>query len=136
MTIKDLEEYRYLAADIEGIQLEIQHLYCPVRSPKLDSIGAKGNSVSNPTEATVLKADELYRELEEKLQVLRDRALKIERWINTIEDEQITVAIRWHYLLGASWKETARKVGGNTSWEAFRQRFFRWYENEKEKDTF
>lgn len=134
MTIEELQTYRYAAAEVEALQLQIQQLYNPVRSPNLVSIGARGNSVSDPTHSSVMKADELQRQLEEKQEALRAKAIAIEEWLATVEDSKIRTAIRWHFLLGATWKETARKVDGTMSADAFRMAFFRWFdENEKEK---
>ena len=133
MTIEELQTYRYAAAEVEALQLQINQLYSPVRSPNLVSIGSRGNSVSDPTHSSVMRADELQRQLEEKQEALRAQAIAIEEWLNTIEDGKIRTAIRWHFLLGATWRETARKVDGSISWEAFRKAFFRWFdEHEKE----
>ena len=133
MTIDDLKAYRYMAAEIEALQLQIAQLYSPVRSPNLVSIGARGNSVSDPTHSSVMLADELQRQLEEKQEALRAQAVAIEEWLNKVEDSRIRMAIRWHFLLGATWKETTRKVDPSMSVDAMKKFFFRWFdENEKE----
>ena len=134
MTIDDLKAYRYMAAEIEALQLQIAQLYSPVRSPNLVSIGARGNSVSDPTHSSVMLADELQRQLEEKQEALRAKAVAIEEWLNEVEDSRIRMAIRWHFLLGATWKETARKVDSSIPWDTFRKAFFRWFD-ENEKDA-
>lgn len=135
MTIDDLKAYRYAAAEIEALQLQIAQLYSPVRSPNLVSIGARGNSVSDPTHSSVMLADELQRQLEEKQEVLRSRAADIETWLNTVKDDRIRMTIRWHFLLGATWKETARKVDPAISVEGLKKSFFRWFDEQKEKDA-
>lgn len=132
MTIEDLKAYRYMAAEIEALQLQIAQLYSPVRSPNLVSIGARGNTVSDPTHSSVMKADELQRQLEEKQEALRAQAIAIEEWLATVEDGKIRTAIRWHFLLGATWRETARKVDGSIPWDTFRKAFFRWFDEQKE----
>ena len=76
MTIDDLKAYRYMAAEIEALQLQIAQLYSPVRSPNLVSIGARGNSTSDPTHSSVMLADELQRQLEEKQEILRAKAVR------------------------------------------------------------
>ena len=132
MTIEELQTYRYAAAEVEALQLQINQLYSPVRSPNLVSIGARGNSVSDPTHSSVMKADELQRQLEEKQEALRAQAIAIEEWLNTIEDGKIRTAIRWHFLLGATWKETARKVDPAISVDGLKKSFFRWFDEQKE----
>lgn len=132
MTIDDLKEYRYLAAEIEALQLQIAQLYSPVRSPNLVSIGARGNTTSDPTHSSVMLADELQRQLEEKQEVLRARAADIETWLNTVEDAKLRMAVRWHFLLGATWKETARKVDPAISVEGLKKSFFRWFDEQKD----
>lgn len=133
MTIDDLKAYRYMAAEIEALQLQIAQLYSPVRSPNLVSIGARGNSVADPTHSSVMLADELQRQLEEKQEALRAQAVAIEEWLNKVEDSRIRMAIRWHFLLGSTWKETTRKVDPSMSVDAMKKFFFRWFdENEKE----
>lgn len=127
MTIDDLKAYRYMAAEIEALQLQIAQLYSPVRSPNLVSIGARGNSASDPTHNSVMLADELQRQLEEKQEVLQSKATEIETWLNTVSDGRIRMAIRWHFLLGATWKETTRKVDPAMSVETMKKFFFRWF---------
>lgn len=132
MTIDDLKEYRYLAAEIEALQLQIAQLYSPVRSPNLVSIGARGNTTSDPTHSSVMLADEFQRQLEEKQEVLRARAADIETLLNTVEDAKLRMAVRWHFLLGATWKETARKVDPAISVEGLKKSFFRWFDEQKD----
>lgn len=132
MTIDDLKAYRYMAAEIEALQLQIAQLYSPVRSPNLVSIGARGNTVSDPTHSSVMLADELQRQLEEKQEALRAKAVAIEEWLNEVEDSRIRMAIRWHFLLGATWKETARKVDPSLSVLGLKKAFFRWFDEQKE----
>lgn len=132
MTIEELQAYRYAAAEVEALQLQINQLYSPVRSPNLVSIGARGNSVSDPTHSSVMRADELQRQLEEKQEALRAKAVAIEEWLNEVEDSRIRMAIRWHFLLGATWKETARKVDPSLSVVGLKKAFFRWFDEQKE----
>ena len=132
MTIDDLKAYRYMAAEIEALQLQIAQLYSPVRSPNLVSIGARGNSVSDPTHSSVMLADELQRQLEEKQEILRAKAVAIEEWLNGVDDSRIRMAVRWHFLLGATWKETARKVDPAISVDGLKKSFFRWFDEQKE----
>lgn len=133
MTIDDLKAYRYMASEIEALQLQIAQLYSPVRSPNLVSIGARGNTVSDPTHRSVMLADELQRQLEEKQEALRAKAVAIEEWLNEVEDSRIRMAIRWHFLLGATWKETTRKVDLAMSVDAMKKFFFRWFDEQKEE---
>lgn len=133
MTIEELQAYRYAAAEVEALQLQINQLYSPVRSPNLVSIGARGNTTSDPTLSSVLKADELYHQLEDKQEALRAQAIAIEGWLATVEDSKIRTAIRWHFLLGTTWRETARKVDGTMSADAFRMAFFRWFDDNEKK---
>lgn len=135
MTIDDLKEYRYAAAEIEALQLQIAQLYSPVRSPNLVSIGVRCNSVSDPTHSSVMLADELHRQLEEKQILLREKAIQIEDWLNTVNDAKLRMAVRWHFLMGATWKETARKVDPAISVEGLKKSFFRWFDEQKEKDA-
>ena len=136
MTIKELQRYRYAISEAQAIQQQIEQLYNTVRSPNLVSIGARGNTVSDPTHAALTKIDELREELEEIQRGLAEQAKAIEEWLATVEDSKIRAAIRWHFILGATWRETARKVDGTLSWEAFRKAFFRWfYDNEKGEEN-
>ena len=132
MTIEELQTYRYAAAEVEALQLQIQQLYNPVRSPNLVSIGARGNSTSDPTNDSVMLADELQRQLEEKQEALRAKAMAIEMWLNSVTDGKIRMAVRWHFLLGATWKETARKVDPAISVDGLKKSFFRWFDEQKE----
>ena len=135
MTIKELQRYRYAISEAQAIQQQIEQLYNTVRSPNLVSIGARGNTVSDPTHAALTKIDELREELEEIQRGLAEQAKAIEEWLVTVPDYKSRAVVRWHFLLGKSWKETARRTGELSS-EGLRKSFYRWfYDNEKGEEN-
>lgn len=127
ITIKDLEAYRGLSAELEALESMRQWAYYPVSSPNgHESIGQRGNTVSDPTSQAVRK----LAEIDEKIAVKRgELAVQLERiltWIDTIPDATIRAMIRWHYIQGLDWGRVCRKVYGYHNYHTCRSAVLRY----------
>ena len=54
---------------------------------------------------------ELYEQRLEKLSEMKRRAEKVEKWIESLEDDRLRFVIRSRYKEDRSWKWIARKLG-------------------------
>ncbi len=129
MTIEDLEQYRGITAEIKALELEIEALYDVRKSPA----GHEGSGSPTPGDPTGRAAMRII-ELREQLLIQQERwseaALKIEQWLQTVEDAEIRSIIRWRYILGLSWKQTGKRVYGDTeAGDACRKRIKRFFQN-------
>lgn len=128
MTIETLEQYRGLIAEIKAMDAEINALYDVRKSPNGREPGATGSGPSAPTERAVAR----ILELKEKQRAKRDeweRAVhEIETWLNTVADADIRSIVRWHYVLGYSWKRTSREVFGAENYYRARKKLLRYFE--------
>ena len=100
ITIKDLEAYRGMAAELESLEAMRMWTYFPVSSPNgHENIGQRGNSVSNPTEQAVLRLEEIDERISQKREELSVLLERILNWVDSIEDPTIRAMIQWHYRL-------------------------------------
>ena len=116
MTIEELDKYRGVCANIEAIKMQIKSLYVPISSPNgKENIGSFGNTPGNPTERAVNEIIRLQDDLSEQLKVQVDMLKEINEWMRDVSrsDPEIAALVRFHYIAGLSWKETARKMYGH-----------------------
>jgi hypothetical protein len=132
ITIKDLEDFKGLSAELEALQRERQWAYFPVASPNgRENEGARGNTPSDPTANALRKIDLIDRRIAEKQDEIAERLSAILDWLDTVEDSEIRAIVHWHYLQGLDWQKTNLKVYGYKSYQACRKRIMRYFGREK-----
>ena len=129
ITIEELKNYRYLQMQAQAIQEQIRQMYVPISSPQLSQIGTKSNVPGNPTRQAFYKIERLNRELEEKVNEIAVQMKRILDWVDTIDNPEIQIIIRWHFMNGLSWKETARKIYSTSDSDSCRKKFYRYFES-------
>lgn len=128
ITIEELKNYRYLQMQAQAIQEQIRQMYVPISSPQLSQIGTKSNVPGDPTRQAFYKIERLNRELEEKVNEIAVQMKRILDWVDTIDNPEIQIIIRWHFMNGLSWKETARKIYSASDSDSCRKKFYRYFE--------
>lgn len=131
MTIEELEQYRGLAAEIDALNEEIEHMYDTYRSPSFSTNGSLNGEAKSPVEQALKKIEQLNGVYTNRLSELNGRKLVIEEWLKTLEDTFLIACIRFHYLRGYSWKETSKKVYGYDNYYNARKIVFRYFGKEK-----
>ena len=53
---------------------------------------------------------QLRTRLLEKKKMLLEEVVRIEQWIDEVDDSQVKAIIRYHYLLGYTWRQTANDM--------------------------
>lgn len=127
MTLDELEQYRGINAEIDALNEEIEHLYNTYRSPSFSSNGSFNGESKSPVEQALKKIEKLTEIYFDRKSELNDRKVEIELWLKTLDDSFIIACIRFHYLMGYSWKETSRKVYGHDSYYNARNAVFRYF---------
>lgn len=130
MTIETLEQYRGIMSEIKALELEIDALYDPRKSPNgRQQSGGSGSTPSDPTGKNAMRIVELREKLSVKLDEWAQAAAATEQWLDTVDDAEIRAIIRWRYLHGCGWKATAKRVYGDaTAADACRKRIRRFFQ--------
>ena len=118
----------------QAIQEQIRQMYVPISSPQLSQIGTKSNVPGDPTRQAFYKIERLNRELEDKVNEIAVQMKRILDWVDTIDNPEIQIIIRWHFMNGLSWKETARKIYSTSDSDSCRMKFYRYF-NQKDKSV-
>ena len=134
ITIEELKNYRYLQMQAQAIQEQIRQMYVPISSPQLSQIGTKSNVPGDPTRQAFYKIERLNRELEDKVNEIAVQMKRMLDWVDTIDNPEIQIIIRWHFMNGLSWKETARKIYSTSDSDSCRMKFYRYF-NQKDKSV-
>ena len=134
ITVEELKNYRYLQMQAQAIQEQIRQMYVPISSPQLSQIGTKSNVPGDPTRQAFYKIERLNRELEDKVNEIAVQMKRILDWVDTIDNPEIQIIIRWHFMNGLSWKETARKIYSTSDSDSCRMKFYRYF-NQKDKSV-
>lgn len=134
ITIEELKNYRYLQMQAQAIQEQIRQMYVPISSPQLSQIGTKSNVPGDPTRSAFYRIEKLNQELEEKVNEIAVQMKRILDWVDTIDNTEIQIIIRWHFMNGLSWKETARKIYSTSDSDSCRMKFYRYF-NQKDKSV-
>ena len=134
ITIEELKNYRYLQMQAQAIQEQIRQMYVPISSPQLSQIETKSNVPGDPTRQAFYKIERLNRELEDKVNEIAVQMKRILDWVDTIDNPEIQIIIRWHFMNGLSWKETARKIYSTSDSDSCRMKFYRYF-NQKDKSV-
>ena len=132
MTIEELEQYRWLSAEIDALNEQICVMYNTYHSPSFSSAGSFNSEPHSPVENALKKIQKLETIYNAKINDLRAKTNEIESWLDTVKDINIRTCIRYHYLLGYTWKETSKRVYGykNSNYYNARKSVFRYFGKE------
>ena len=134
ITIEELKNYRYLQMQAQPIQEQIRQMYFPISSPPIGQIGTKSNIPGDPTRQAFYRIEKLNQELQEKVEEIAVQMKRILDWVDTIDNPEIQIIVRWHFMNGLSWKDTARKIYSTSDSDSCRVKFYRYF-NQKCKSV-
>ncbi len=101
MTIETLEQYRGIVEEIKALEMEIDALYDVRKSPNGKEDTGNSTVPGNPTGRNAMRIIELKERLLAQQERWSEAALKIEHWLQSVEDAEIRSIIRWRNILGA-----------------------------------
>ena len=130
MTIRDLKDYRIIAAELQNKKQDLKRCYAA------DVV--KGSSPEFPytkhsIEVKGAKPDEISESLQREILELRKLKREIEDFVFGIEDRMIKNVLLYRYILGGkkkSWQEIAFMVGGGNTAEGIRKLVKRYLKKE------
>lgn len=111
MTIADLSKYHLIRIEMEQLDNIIKDFEATLLSSSKmkETISSKNNN-SNPTETLALKLMQLKNELVAKKRRLTDENMKIERFMDTVDDVEIRIIIRKRFLESKTWQVIAEEL--------------------------
>ncbi len=115
MTMDDLGKVTGLRKEIELLDLQIRDLELwgsvpSARNPfESSGSGASIPSPSDPTAAYAYRIQQLRDLLFMKRTELTEKLVEIEFWVKEVDNPLIRSIIRSHYLMGKTWRETAKR---------------------------
>lgn len=110
--LKELNNYRAYVSEINALEYQIEQLHNTYHSPSWEGVGGHGNSDLTQTEQALHQIDTLEQMYLVKRDLAREKLQMLEEWISTVEDKNVQNCIRWHYMIGCTWKETTKRVFG------------------------
>lgn len=123
MDIEELRRVRAIRQNADLIGEELKALYFPYTSPNAPKDGGQNpNRGSDPTVSAFHRIERKKAELAKLQAEYTQRVLEVEEWLKTVNDLEVVAIIRCHYILGKTWKETAKRVYGYASRETARMR--------------
>lgn len=137
MTIDELSKYHVIKLEIEQIKDNLKELdETSIGSPKLTGMPQSVGSVGNPVESVAIKKEKLETILKRKQDKLLDEHLKIENFLETVDDSNVRVIIRARFIDGMSWQEIGKKLNFERTTPYYHLKKYlkgRFKDNEKEK---
>lgn len=115
MTIRDLKDYRVIAAELQNKKQELKRCYAA------DVVVGSANEfpyTKHSISVEGVKSDEISEALQREILELRKLKREIEDFVFGIDDRLTKNAILYRYILGSnkkSWTEVAFMCGGGNS---------------------
>lgn len=111
MTIYELSKYQKIKLELKQIKDNLKELDdTSVSSSEITGMPHGQGAVSNPTESLILKKEKLQRLLEKKQDKLLDEQLKIENFLETVDDATVRIIIRSRFIDGKNWHQIGKEL--------------------------
>ena len=138
MTIKDLEEYRWLKKEVKILTKRIEKMH---ENPAPDSLvtdSVRASARQSPYQEHVItitglggkhrvKYAKVKRLLENRIQRIADSIVSIEEFIDTVTRSDIRQIIEYRYIQGLSWRAVSQRVYDYPSETRARQAITRFF---------
>lgn len=111
MTIKELSKYRNLKIEILQMKDRIIELeQTSINLSQITGMPFSSGNISNPTERVALKLAKLKNKLIKKMEKLVDKEIKIEDFLESVDDDNIRIIIRKRFFEGKSWAIVGKEL--------------------------
>lgn len=107
MTENDLSKYYKLHKEVEDLKRRIIELGVGVGSIKIKEINVSGSGTKESVQEKIAMLDELYTK---KSLAAIDEYVKIENYIESVEDPELRTIMRFRFLDLLTWEEIAEKT--------------------------
>lgn len=111
MTIKELSKYHSIKIEIEQLNANLKELdNTSIGSQELTGMPHGTRSTESIVESIVVKKLKLENILEKKKAKLLDEQLKIENFLETVEDCTVRIIIRARFIDGKNWHQIGKEL--------------------------
>lgn len=107
MSEKDLSQYYYLKKEVEDLENRIKEFGYGVKSMQIKEVSVSSSHKRDSIQETKV---ELTQRLTSKRLSALEEYLKIERYIEEVEDAEIRNIMRYRYLDLMKWEEIGAKL--------------------------
>lgn len=108
MTKEELSKYYYLKQEIKQIEDKIEEIDSTFMRASLINCEKFERKLSNPQEKRMILIEKYEKKLEEAKNKALEESIKIENFINTIEDPEDRIIFRYRYIDLKEWTEIAK----------------------------
>lgn len=123
ITIEELEQYLFEKRECEDLKRR-EAQYSGRGNVVRDTV--RGSMTEYPYTAHTIRIEgvssrsintrsRLQRQYSRKRKALMEHTLRIEHWLETVQDSKIRCIVRYRYMDGLSWSEVSRRVFGKRS---------------------
>lgn len=135
MTIKELSNYSKIKQEIIQLQIRIKELEEYVKSNSIILFESQSNyKNTSELERRVTKIIELKDKLTYKLDLLVEQELDIEKFLDSIELEDIRIIIRKKFIENKSWKTVGKEIHSDRTTPYYKLKKYLERRNKDEKN--
>ena len=110
MTKEELSKYYYLKQEIKQIEDKIEEIDSTFMRASLINCGKFERKLSNPQEKRMILIEKYEQKLEIAINKSIEELIKIEEFINSIEDPENRMIFRYRYIELKSWNEISSLI--------------------------
>ena len=110
MTKEELSKYYYLKQEIKQIEDKIKEIDSTFMRASLINCGKIERKLSNPQEKRMILIEKYEQKLEIAINKSIEELIKIEEFINSIEDPENRMIFRYRYIELKSWNEISSLI--------------------------
>lgn len=110
MTKEELSKYYYLKQEIKQIEDKIKEIDSTFMRASLINCEKFERRLSNPQEKRMILIEKYTEKLEKAIEKALEELIKIEEFINSIEDPEVRIIFRYRHIELKNWEEIAKLV--------------------------
>lgn len=136
MTLKELSGVYLISEEIKEIEDEIERLRTTAEkiTSVISDMPRGGGAVDKLTD-TVAQIADYQTELADALIRQSNEAIRISKYINTIDDVTIRLIFRLRFLKLYKWNEVADRIGGNNTEASCKMMCYRYIREQNKEKT-
>lgn len=115
ITANDIKQIYYLELKIQSLEDDLRDIEEGKFETRLDGMPRAMNNISDPTGMNGLTAAEITQNIKSMLCKLKRRKDAVYKYIESLDDIQLQLAITYRYIKLMTWEQVAAKLGGNNT---------------------
>lgn len=124
ITRDDLRRYKHMVDELKSLDAMIESVNNTYKSPQLTSNGAsRQRDPSDPVSRALYKKDKLRQQ---RMELMKEM-IRIEQFVDSIDDMKERAICRYHYLMCFTWEDTCFRLQQYSSAKAVSDYDRRWW---------